>query len=256
MSLLISARVNIIDASEGSIISTLPAENVYELGFSPLGTYIITWQRPSKDEAGDAVKNLKVWRVVEDQPLNDDLEKQTIGKFVQKNQTGWNLQYTFDERFCARVVTNEVQIYESHDLTKVWNKLRVEGVSDFTVSPGENHSIAVFVPERKVCMQLLSKPQKLTSPGFTCISSCLQCSQLRYAGLTEKFLQRRQGTAQVERQRDEPNCVGANRGGQDRQELLRRDDYVPSQRQWGLRLESRPRYVFVLLGQRTTLTFW
>jgi translation initiation factor 2A len=148
--LLNSSRVNIIEASNASVISTLPAENVYELGFSPLGTYIITWQRPSKDEAGDAVKNLKVWRVVEDPPPSNDSEKQTVGKFVQKNQTGWNLQYTFDETFCARVVSNEVQIYESHDLTKVWNKLRVEGVSDFAVSPGENHSIAVFVPERKV----------------------------------------------------------------------------------------------------------
>ena len=147
--LLICYRVNIVDADSGSIISTLPAENVYELGFSPLGTYVITWQRSSKDEAGDAVKNLKVWRVVE-VGSGREADKQTIGKFVQKSQTGWNLQYTFDERFCARVVTNEVQIYESEDLTKVWNKLRVEGVADFAVSPGENHSIAVFIPERKV----------------------------------------------------------------------------------------------------------
>ena len=129
-------------------MTTLSADNTFELGFSPLGTYIITWQRPSKDETtGDAVKNLKVWRVAED---TTDPEKETIGRFVQKSQTGWNLQYTFDEKFCARVVTNEIQIYESHDLTKVWNKLRVEGVTDFAVSPGENHSIAVFTPERKV----------------------------------------------------------------------------------------------------------
>ena len=115
-----------------------------------MGTYVITWQRPSKDEAGDAVKNLKVWRVVEHPAEGPQREKETVGKFVQKSQTGWNLQYTFDERFCGRVVTNEVQIYESHDLTKVWNKLRVEGVVDFAISPGENHSIAVFIPERKV----------------------------------------------------------------------------------------------------------
>ena len=140
----------VIDASSGANVSTLPAENVFELGFSPLGTYIITWQRSSKDENGDAVKNLKVWRVVEDPAPEDPTQRETVGKFVQKSQTGWNLQYTFDERFCARVVTNEIQIYESHDLRTVWNKLRVEGVTDFAISPGENHSIAVFVPERKV----------------------------------------------------------------------------------------------------------
>lgn len=72
-----------------------------------------------------------------------------VGEYVQKSQTGWNLQYTSDEAFCARVVTNEVQFYQSNDLRTVWNKLRVEGVTDFAVSPGKNHSVAVFVPERK-----------------------------------------------------------------------------------------------------------
>ncbi|RMD41555.1 hypothetical protein DV735_g3569, partial [Chaetothyriales sp. CBS 134920] len=141
--------VSIINADSGQTISTLPAENVFELGFSPLGTYIITWQRPSKDEQGDAVKNLKVWLVIDSKAAADGVDRETVGRFVQKGQTGWNLQYTYDEKFCARVVTNEVQIYESHDLTKVWNKLRVEGVTDFAVSPGKNHSIAVFIPERK-----------------------------------------------------------------------------------------------------------
>jgi uncharacterized protein with WD repeat len=65
-----------------------------------------------------------------------------------------NLQYTSDEKFCARTVTNEVQFYESHDLRTVWNKLRVEGVANFAVSPGKNHSVAVFVPERKVGTEL------------------------------------------------------------------------------------------------------
>jgi len=69
---------------------------------------------------------------------------------VQKSQTGWNLQYSHDEKYCARVVTNEVQFYESGNLAQVWNKLRVEGVSDFAVSPGQAHSVAVFVPEKKV----------------------------------------------------------------------------------------------------------
>ncbi|EXJ94669.1 hypothetical protein A1O1_03066 [Capronia coronata CBS 617.96] len=142
-------NVSIIDPDTGTIISTLPAENVFELGFSPLGTYIITWQRSTKDENGDAVKNLKVWLVIDEKALSEGVDKQPVGRFVQKSQTGWNLQYTYDEAFCARVVTNEVQIYESHDLTNVWNKIRVEGIADFAVSPGKNHAIAAFVPERK-----------------------------------------------------------------------------------------------------------
>ncbi|KAJ5114644.1 hypothetical protein NUU61_000403 [Penicillium alfredii] len=137
-------KVTIVDASVGHVVSTIPADNVFELGFSPLGTYVITWQRPSKDANGDAVKNLKVWRAIE----SGD-EHAVVGSFVQKSQTGWNLQYTPDERLCARVVTNEVQFYQSENLSTVWNKLRVEGVADFALSPGQTQSIAVFIPERK-----------------------------------------------------------------------------------------------------------
>lgn len=81
----------------------------------------------------------------------DGEDRPVVGEYVQKSQSGWNLQYTSDEKFCARVVTNEVQFYQSDELRNPWNKLRVEGVTDFAVSPGKNHSVAVFVPERKVC---------------------------------------------------------------------------------------------------------
>ncbi|KAI9699874.1 MAG: hypothetical protein M1820_007049 [Bogoriella megaspora] len=141
-------QVTVIDASIGSVVTQLPADNVYELGFSPYGTYIITWQRPTKDESGNAVKNLKVWRTLDDN-AGAEGQRSVVGQFVQKSQTGWNLQYTSDEKYCARCVTNEVQFYESGDLGTVWNKLRVEGVTDFAVAPGGEHSVAVFVPVRK-----------------------------------------------------------------------------------------------------------
>ncbi|PLB51700.1 eukaryotic translation initiation factor 2A [Aspergillus steynii IBT 23096] len=142
-------KVTIVDPSVGHAITSIPADNVFELGFSPLGTYLITWQRPTKDANGDAVKNLKVWKVVETPADSNGDEHTIVGSYVQKSQTGWNLQYTSDERHCARVVTNEVQFYESDNLSKVWNKLRVEGVSDFALSPGKNQAVAVFIPERK-----------------------------------------------------------------------------------------------------------
>ncbi|SPQ24674.1 13e5e759-f343-436c-8db0-0de06662d587 [Thermothielavioides terrestris] len=142
-----SDGVVVVDASVGHVLTSLPITTVYELGFSPRGTYLSTWERPAKDENGDATKNLKIWRTVEDLPQGT--EKQPLGKFVQKSQSGWNLQYTADEKYCARIVTNEVQFYNSDDLSTVWTKLRVEGVTDFAIAPGLNKSVAVFVPERK-----------------------------------------------------------------------------------------------------------
>lgn len=140
--------VTVVNPSTGQVILTLPLTNVYELAFSPRGTFVITWERPSKDENGDATKNLKVWRVVEDGVAGED--KQPLGRFVQKQQGGWNLQYTADEKLCARLVSNEVQFHESHDLITVWNKLRVEGATNYSLAPSvQNQSVAVFIPERK-----------------------------------------------------------------------------------------------------------
>ncbi|RDA93417.1 hypothetical protein CP533_1971 [Ophiocordyceps camponoti-saundersi (nom. inval.)] len=140
--------VTAVDASTGHQLLNLPIANVYELGFSPLGTFVITWERPAKDEAGDATKNLKIWRTSEEGVAGSD--KHPLARFVQKQQGGWNLQYTADEKYCARLVTNEVHFFESHDLGTVWNKLRVEGAANFALAPGsQNHAVAVFVPERK-----------------------------------------------------------------------------------------------------------
>lgn len=140
--------VAIVDATSAQVLATIAVVNVFEVAFSPRGTYFSTWERPGKDESGDATKNLKVWRTIEDVP--EGSPKEPIGKFVQKSPTGWNLQYTSDEKFCARSVTNEVQFFQSHDFSTVWNKLRVEGLTDFALAPGQSHNVAVFVPERKV----------------------------------------------------------------------------------------------------------
>ncbi|KAI1184956.1 eukaryotic translation initiation factor eIF2A-domain-containing protein [Nemania serpens] len=157
-------RVCVVDASVGHILATLVVSNVFDVAFSPRGTYLSTWERPAKDENGDATKNLKIWRTTEE--IGDDVEKQPIGRFVQKSQTGWNLQYTSDEKYCARLVTNEVQFYSSDDLATVWNKLRVEGVTDFAIAPGQSYNVAVFIPERKgqpAAVKVFNVPQ-FTSP--------------------------------------------------------------------------------------------
>ena len=142
--------VTIVQASTGRFITTLPTENVFELGFSPLGTFIITWQRPSKDPTGEGKKNLKVWRIDPNATSQVQADEDLVGCFVQKSATNWNLQYTRDEAYCARVVTNEVHFHESGHLSRVWNKIRVEGVTDFALSPGQEHAIAIFSSERKV----------------------------------------------------------------------------------------------------------
>ncbi|AOW02549.1 eukaryotic translation initiation factor eIF2A-domain-containing protein [Yarrowia lipolytica] len=147
--------VHVVDPETCQETLRLDEPNVLEIGFSPLGSFIITWEIPKKDPAsGNFKPNLKVFN----SKTGDHVQS-----FVQKSQTGWNLQYTFDEKYCARMVKDEIQFFESDVLTKVWAKLRVENCADFSVSPGKNYSVAVFVPEKK---GLPAKVQIYHVPNF------------------------------------------------------------------------------------------
>lgn len=212
--------VTVVDAAVGAVVLVLPILNVYELGFSPQGTFVITWERPGKDEAGDATKNLKIWRTIEQGVAGGD--KQPLGRFVQKQQGGWNLQYTADEKYCARLVTNEVQFYESHDLVTVWNKLRVEGAANFALAPGtQNHAVAVFVPERKVSLTISTyRPvfecpllKLLSALGPTSCGQGVQCTPVSEPHFSKDLLQGRQGSVQMEQAWLQHPCPRSDRRG-------------------------------------------
>ncbi|ORX59490.1 translation initiation factor eIF-2A [Hesseltinella vesiculosa] len=115
--------------------------NVLDLWFSPQGNYLATWERYTKLEDGTGCKNLFIWNTK---------TGEEIASFSQKAQNNWNVQWTDDEKYCARLVTGEVQFWESRNVGKsVWSRLQLEGVNFFSLSPGKNPAVAVFIPERK-----------------------------------------------------------------------------------------------------------
>ncbi|CAG8506546.1 8208_t:CDS:10 [Ambispora gerdemannii] len=136
-----SEMVVVIDAETTKIVKEIPRRNVVEIGFSPKGTYISTWERPVKLEENVVHKNLILWEVESGEELMS---------FTQKSQNNWNVQWTEDEAFFCRMVTNEVQFFDSKRVDKgVHSRLRLEGIGDFSLSPGKSPSIAVFIPEKK-----------------------------------------------------------------------------------------------------------
>lgn len=138
----VPSEVRIINADNGSVMRTLACKDVVELGFSPRGKFVLTWERPKREElSGNLLPNLKIWNSETGEQLN---------AFVQKNQGGWSLQYTYDEKYCARLVGNNlILFYESSNMATAWSKLQAEGIHEFSLSPGQNYSVAVFVPEAK-----------------------------------------------------------------------------------------------------------
>lgn len=100
----------------------------------------MTWERPKRDEScgGDFGPNLRLWKTE---------SGEFIRAFTQRSQSNWPLQFSFDEKYCARMITNQVEFYDSVSFAKPWARLRAEGCSLFSLSPGQNYSVAVFTPE-------------------------------------------------------------------------------------------------------------
>ncbi|KAI8980325.1 eukaryotic translation initiation factor eIF2A-domain-containing protein [Pilobolus umbonatus] len=114
--------------------------NVIDFWLSPQGSYMATWERPTKAEDGSGNDNLFIW---------DLSTGEQIAGFSQKAQNNWNFQWTDDEKYCARMVTNEVQFWESKSAGKaVWARLKIEGIAQFSLSPGKAPAVAVFIPEK------------------------------------------------------------------------------------------------------------
>ncbi|THH27182.1 hypothetical protein EUX98_g7014 [Antrodiella citrinella] len=133
--------VYIFQAEGAQLLQTLPLPNILEFNFSPRGTYISTWERPVKPEDGSQHKNLRVFSVSTGEEL---------AAFTQKSQEGWDLQYTISESHAVRLVGPEVQVYRPAEWSKgIVDKLKVEGATTMSLSPGLNPSVAVFVAEKK-----------------------------------------------------------------------------------------------------------
>jgi len=158
--------VNVVDTSTFQIVQSLAIPNIVELSFSPLATFLSTWERPQKLEEGVQHKNLRVWRVA------DGTE---VASFSQKSQEGWALQFTANEAHALRVVGPEIQVFASAEWEKgVVDKLRVDGVTSVSVSPGQNAAVAVFIGEKK------GAPATVRIYGLAALAGAATCQKTFY----------------------------------------------------------------------------
>ncbi|KAG6885362.1 hypothetical protein C0993_002692 [Termitomyces sp. T159_Od127] len=133
--------VRIFQAEGAQPLLELPIPNVVEIRFSPRGTYLSTWERPVKLEDGKQHKNLRIFSASTGEELV---------AFSQKSQEGWDVQYTISESHAVRLVSGEIQVYRPAEWSKgIVDKLKVEGATMVSLSPGLNPSVAIFVAEKK-----------------------------------------------------------------------------------------------------------
>uniref|UniRef100_A0A665U6C0 Eukaryotic translation initiation factor 2A n=1 Tax=Echeneis naucrates TaxID=173247 RepID=A0A665U6C0_ECHNA len=134
--------VSVVRSSDGSIVSTFDLPKTALLEFSPLNKILITWQPYNKSQdSSHSDANLQLWELQ---------SGQLIKALYQKKVDSWCPRWSEDEKLSVRSVNNELHFYENNDFNTIANKLHMQKVSNFALSPGGQPSkVAVYVPGSK-----------------------------------------------------------------------------------------------------------
>ncbi|XP_053566011.1 eukaryotic translation initiation factor 2A [Bombina bombina] len=134
--------INIVSTADSKLLHTFDLPKAVDLEFSPKNTLLATWQTYTTGKDGAAgVPNLQLY---------DMKTGECVKSFIQKNMQNWCPRWSADERVCARIVNNEVHFFEDSNFDTIVNKLHLQKVSDFELSPGEHPcKVAVYVPGSK-----------------------------------------------------------------------------------------------------------
>lgn len=138
---------------EAPLQTKIDLPEVFDLHFSPNGTYLCLWCKPilQDKESGVWNKNVKVFNIN---------SNSIISEWSNKHQAGWKPQFTQDEKLFAKNVNNkELHFFDvtnsSNEQININQPTYKYKLSDpkatfqsFQMSPGLNPSIAIFIPEK------------------------------------------------------------------------------------------------------------
>lgn len=134
--------VHVVQSSDGSKVTTLDLPRTALIDFSPQNNILATWQpyaKSSQSAQGEA--NLQLW---------DAQSGVLLKALFQKKVELWCPSWSEDESLSVRSVNNELHFYENNDFNTIANKLHMQKVSDYALSPGPQPSkVAVYVPGTK-----------------------------------------------------------------------------------------------------------
>ncbi|CCH42451.1 Eukaryotic translation initiation factor 2A [Wickerhamomyces ciferrii] len=156
-----STFVTIINPDDGSIVNKIELKDVFDLQFSPQGSYLCTWEKPLKQDDGNYHNNVKIFT---------SIDGQLFGEYSARDQSNWKPDFTPDENLIARQFKNEIKFYEVNsklNFNKAWSSLKIENLQNFKLSPGKNPKIAVFKPEKSgkpAIVSVYNITQAMTQP--------------------------------------------------------------------------------------------
>ncbi|KAG2520853.1 hypothetical protein JM16_006561 [Phytophthora kernoviae] len=158
-----STGFTVRDSDSGAVLVDVANPGIQAVAWSPLGTQLLTWQRPQKDSD---LGNLIVW---------DAVSGRDVARFNQKSYTRdkWPpLQWSSDETICARQSANGVVLYGGRDIAAgPIGQINLPNVANFSVAPGSApYKVSLFVPEKKgkpASVKIYQFPNGLDTPSAT-----------------------------------------------------------------------------------------
>lgn len=146
-----ATATHILDPDTRQELCQIP-EAAVDMYFSPLGSFLVTWTRPKRDQAsGNYLPNLKIWNA-----KTGEFQQQYVQKTQGSFKGGWQVQFTSDEKFCVQQVSRNALEATASSISSeaggslsrgaAVGKLSIpSGIEDFSVSPGRNPAVSVFV---------------------------------------------------------------------------------------------------------------
>lgn len=154
-------QVVLVNPDSGLDIARISLKDAFDLHFSPLGTYICVWCKPIliDRESGIWNNNVFIYEILDfTTGSKDESNLKLVGSYSNKNQSGWKPQFTADEALMTKLHNSyEIHFYRLKELSNVdilkqkpsllLNTKDSGKISNFSISPGKNPSVAIFIPE-------------------------------------------------------------------------------------------------------------
>ncbi|EIM22657.1 translation initiation factor eIF-2A [Wallemia mellicola] len=130
----------VIANSDGSQLAQLDVKQCQDLEFSRKSTYLQTWTRPVRLENNDYSENVEIFT----------LDGTKVFSTTVKQLESWTINFASDDKWAVKQQSNELLVYDTQNWSKGFtNKLKLEGLVTYTLSPGRNPHLATFIAEKK-----------------------------------------------------------------------------------------------------------
>ncbi|KAI9189468.1 hypothetical protein H9P43_000901 [Blastocladiella emersonii ATCC 22665] len=145
LALVDNEGLSVVDVATNEQTYSFAQKGIIEVSMSPKGTYVCTWERQAKPDPATRQQHLNLL-------IHNVVTGEVIARHAQKAQGSWVPQWTDDEAVYGRLTTTgEVTFYPT---TQAYNagkpfSLRSAGIADYSLSPGSNPYVVVFIPESK-----------------------------------------------------------------------------------------------------------